>query len=142
MRSRWYAILAAAALGAAQAPAQATCYFVLDRNDNTIYRGTQPPVDMSERGAAERDAMRARGDYLMFVETEPCAPLQFVIGPGTPGTLSVDTIVAGIPSMATSDQAAAAAAGGLATGAGVSGKGAARSAGARSTGSSYSTKKK
>ncbi len=99
MRSRWYAVLAAVALAAAQAPAQATCYMVLDRNDNTIYRSQQPPVDMSERGAAQRDAMRARGEYLMFVETEQCAPLQFVIGPGMSSALSVDAIVAGIPSM-------------------------------------------
>ncbi len=103
MRSPWYAILVAAALGAAQAPAQATCFFVFDRGDNTIYRGTQPPVDMSERGAAERDAMRARGEYLLFIETDACAPITFLTGPGTPGTLSVDAIVAGIPTMAKSE---------------------------------------
>jgi len=136
MRSRWYAVLAAAALGAAPALAQATCYFVLDRNDNTIYRGQQPPVDMSERGAAARDAMRARGEYLLFVETEPCAPLQFVMGPGTPGTLSVDAIVAGIPSMATSDQAAAAASGGLTRGSTAAAKGAAPRASASKSASS------
>jgi len=99
----WHAILAATALGAAQVPAQATCFFVFDRGDNTIYRGTQPPVDMSERGAAERDAMRARGEYLLFFETDNCAPITFLTGPGTPGTLSVDAIVAGIPTMAKSD---------------------------------------
>jgi hypothetical protein len=132
MRFHWHAILAAAALAAAQGPAHATCYFVLDRNDNTIYRDTQPPVDMSDRGAAERDAMRARGEYLLFFETEACAPLTFVIGPGVPGTLSVDAIVAGIPSMTTSEQAAAASASGFTRSTTASGKGV-RSAPARST---------
>ena len=68
---------------------------------------------MSDRGGAERDAMRSRGEYLLYVETDACAPLQFVTGPNAPGTLSVDAIVAGIPSMTTSDQAAAAAASGF-----------------------------
>ena len=137
MRYPWHAILAAAALAAVQGSAQATCYFVLDRNDNTIYRGTQPPVDMSDRGAAERDAMRSRGEYLLYVETDACAPLQFVTGPNAPGTLSVDAIVAGIPSMTTSDQAAAAAASGFTKSAGAGAKGAARTSGAKSSGSAY-----
>jgi hypothetical protein len=81
----------------------ATCYFVYDRNDNVIYRDTQPPVDMSERGAATRDAMRQRGEYLLFGESDRCAPLAFLTGPGTPGTLSVDQIVAGYPAMAKPD---------------------------------------
>jgi hypothetical protein len=104
MRPILRAALAAAALAAPAA--QATCYFVIDRNENTIYRSQQPPVDMSDRGAAERDAMRARGEYLMFTETDKCAPITFLTGPGTPGTLSVDTIVAGIPAMGQGDAAA------------------------------------
>lgn len=97
-------LLAGGALCLAQAPAlAATCYFVYDRNDNLIYRDTQPPVDLSDRGGASRDAMRQRGEYLLFNETDRCAPLAFLTGPGTPGTLTVDQIVAGYPAMATSD---------------------------------------
>ena len=36
MRSKGWAIIAVTVLGSAQA--QATCYFVFDRNDNMIYR--------------------------------------------------------------------------------------------------------
>ena len=105
MRSIWCGLmLATGALCIAQAPAlAATCYFVYDRNDNVIYRDTQPPVDLSARGDAARDAMRQRGEYLLFTENDRCAPLAFLTGPGTPGTLSVDQIVAGYPAMATAD---------------------------------------
>jgi hypothetical protein len=101
---RYGLLLAASALCLAQGPALANiCYFVYDRNDNVIYRDQQPPVDMSDRGAAARDAMRQRGEYLLFAESDRCAPLAFLTGPGTPGTLSVDQIVAGYPAMAKPD---------------------------------------
>lgn len=105
MRSIWHGLLlAAGAICLAQGPALAnTCYFVYDRNDNVIYRDQQPPVDMSDRGVAARDAMRQRGEYLVFGESDRCAPLAFLTGPGTPGTLSVDQIVAGYPAMASYD---------------------------------------
>lgn len=101
MRSiRWNLLLLGAAFAVAQGVAHANnCYFVYDRNDNVIYRDPQPPVDMSDRGAASRDAMRKRGEYLMYYDTEQCAPLAFLTGPGTPGTLSVDQIVGGYPTM-------------------------------------------
>ena len=93
-------LLAGVALGVAQAPAlAATCYFVFDRSETVIFRDQKPPVDMSARGVAARDAMRQRGEYLMFIDTDPCAPLAFLTGPGTPGTLSVDQIVAGYPTL-------------------------------------------
>ena len=99
MRSICLSVLAVtAALGIAQGALANTCYFVYDRGDNVIYRDQQPPVDMSARGTASRDAMRARGEYLLFVDTDRCAPIA-----GTPGTLSVDQVVAGFPSMAKQD---------------------------------------
>ena len=104
MRSICLSVLAvAAALGAAQTALANTCYFVYDRGDNVIYRDQQPPVDMSARGTVSRDAMRARGEYLLFVDTDRCAPIAFLTGPGTPGTLSVDQVVAGFPSMVQQD---------------------------------------
>jgi hypothetical protein len=103
MRSTWPAVLAAVILGAAFKPAQATCFLVFDRNDNLIYRSQQAPVDMSDpndrAAAAARDAMRARGEYMMYVETDQCAPLTMMLAPGTSGALTIDAIIAGIPSM-------------------------------------------
>lgn len=103
MRStRCCVVLAALVLPLAPAMAN-TCYFVYDRADNVIYRDSQPPVDMSVRGDAARDAMRARGEYLEFYDTDRCAPIAFLTGPGAPGTLTVDQVVAGFPSMAKAD---------------------------------------
>ena len=104
--NRWCILLAAAASGLPLSTAQAsTCYFVYDKSDTVIYRDQQPPVDMSARGTAARDAMRQRGEYLMFVDADPCAPLAFLAGPGTPGTLTVDQIVAGYSTMTKADPA-------------------------------------
>src|SRR5215831_5007323 len=72
MRSTWPVVLAAVMLGAALKPAQATCFLVFDRNDNLIYRSPQAPVDMSDpndrAATAAREAMRARGEYMMYIE--------------------------------------------------------------------------
>jgi hypothetical protein len=89
------AVLAAAAVfpGAANA---ITCYTVLDRTDNTVYQDTQPPVDMSETGAAARDAMRARKDFLTVSETDSCPQVTAPLGATGYRTASVDEIVSGM----------------------------------------------
>jgi hypothetical protein len=97
-------ILAAALAAAAAFPGAANaimCYTVLDRSDNTIYQDTQPPIDMSEQGAAERNAMRARREYLTVSDTDRC-PL-VTAPPGTTGyqPASVESIVSGIREYAT-----------------------------------------
>jgi len=94
--SRWLftAILSIAAWGAAVTPALAgTCYEVIDRTDALIFRDSRPPVDMSQAGAASREAMRQRGEQLIIFEIDKCAPLGRL---GTPGNkaLTVDEIVA------------------------------------------------
>jgi len=96
---RRLSILAAAFAAAAALPGAAnaiTCYTVLDGSDNAIYQDTQAPVDLSERGAAERDAMRARREFLMISETDRCPTV--VPPPGTTGyqASSVESIVSGI----------------------------------------------
>ena len=142
MRSIWCgALLAGAAFCVLQAPAQAsTCYFVFDRSDTVIYRDAAPPVDMSIRGAPARDAMRQRGEYLLFVDTDRCAPLAFITGPGTPGTLTVDQIVAGYPTLNTSNPISGGSSGGS-VGSAASGSAATKAApAARSTSSSGSYK--
>ena len=72
-------MLCATALAAADASA-VTCYVVLDRTDNVLYRDVYPPVDLSDAGRAEREAMRARGEFLMFMESDQCPRLEFFTG--------------------------------------------------------------
>ena len=89
---------AALLAGLAAAPASAlTCYSVLDRNDNVIYRDTYPPVDLSDQGAAERDRMRRRGEHLIAMEADRCPTLEFFLGNAGTANLNVDQVIAGMP---------------------------------------------
>ncbi len=74
------AIVAALALGGATAAQAVTCYVVFDRNDNVIYRDIFPPVDMSDRGIPQREEMRRRGEYMMFVDVDRCPQVEFLTG--------------------------------------------------------------
>ena len=76
--------LCGAALLATPDASAVTCYIILDRNDNVVYQDIYPPVDLSDEGAAERKAMRARNEHMIAMETDRCAPLEFV--PGGAGT--------------------------------------------------------
>ena len=73
--------LAGAALTVAAGVATAsTCYVILDAKETVVYRASTPPVDMSDRGAAARDALRQNGNYLLFMETQRCVPIGFDSG--------------------------------------------------------------
>lgn len=88
------AVLAATAVsGAASA---VTCYTVVDRSDATIYQDSQPPFDMSDRGAADRAAMRGRNEFLTIYDADHCLPVS--APPGATGyrAATVDEIVSGI----------------------------------------------
>jgi hypothetical protein len=76
-----------------------TCYQVFDRNDNVVYRSTVPPVDLSDKGAAAREAMRQRGEYLMFGDFDKCPGVAFFTGSGGSSGLSLDDVVMGMPAM-------------------------------------------
>src|SRR5512135_1739745 len=92
--------LAAALVAAAFSPGPATaltCYFVIDRNDNVIYRDTYPPVDLSDQGTAERERLRRRGDHLIAMESDRCPSVEFFTGNAGSPTLNVDQVVAGVP---------------------------------------------
>ena len=92
--------VAGAALLCASASVSAmNCYTVLDRNDNVVYRGTIPPVDLSERGAAEREAMRQRGQHMIAMDADRCPGVEYFTGSEGSSTLSVDQIVGGIVPM-------------------------------------------
>ena len=99
-RKTWGSTAAAIALAGVAASASAmNCYTVLDRNDNVVYRGTVPPVDLSDRGAAEREAMRQRGQHLIAMDSDRCPGVAFFTGTAGSSTLSVDQIVGGIVPM-------------------------------------------
>jgi hypothetical protein len=92
-------IFAAALAAAAVFPGAAnaiTCYTVLDANNNAIYQDTQPPVDMSETGAAAREAMRARKDFMTVSDTDKCPQVVAPLGASGYRTASVDEIVSGM----------------------------------------------
>ncbi len=88
------ALLVGAALSAAALPALAvTCYEVLDRNNNLIFRDVRSPVDLSEAGQRARDAMRNRGEQLVIFDVETCIVIGRTTASGTK-SLTVDEIVA------------------------------------------------
>ncbi len=120
MRPRLFHLMLASALCVAAAgPADALiCYIVYDRNENVIYQNTYPPVDMSNAGLAQREALRARGEHLTFGDIPQCPTLVFLTGVGGMSDIKVDDVVAGFPvrSFSTNTAAAAAASRGLPAG--------------------------
>ena len=89
-------IAATLALSAGVAEA-ATCYLLFDRYDNVVYRNTVSPIDLSDQGAAARAALRQRGEYLLVMDSDRCAPVTFVFGAAGSKTLSLDETVGGFP---------------------------------------------
>ena len=91
---RW---AAAASLLLATGPAAAlNCYMVVDRGNHVVYQNLQSPVDLSDKGAAARDAMRARGDQLIAMDSDDCPSIdtRHLASGDKPAT--VDEIVAGM----------------------------------------------
>jgi hypothetical protein len=81
----------------AASPAHALmCYVIYDRNANIIYQDTYPPLDMSNAGYAQREALRARGEHLTFGDVKACPRVVFLTGSGGTGNLNVDDVVAGM----------------------------------------------
>ena len=89
-------LLGIALAGMPKTAAAVTCYVLFDRSDNVVYQDLLPPVDMSDQGAAERAALRQRGEYLMILDAEQCIQVEFVFGPGGSSALSVDQIIGGL----------------------------------------------
>src|SRR5437762_6823581 len=94
----WMTVSAALICAAGSASAM-NCYTVLDRNDNVVYRGTVPPIDLSERGAPERQAMRQRGQHMIAMDADRCPGVEFFTGSAGSSALTVDQIVGGIVPM-------------------------------------------
>jgi hypothetical protein len=90
-------ILAGMTCIAAATPAHAViCYVIYDRNENVIYQSTYPPLDMSNAGYPERDALRARGEHLTFGDVAQCPTVVFLTGAGGTSELRVDEVVGGM----------------------------------------------
>jgi hypothetical protein len=82
------ALLFVASVGLPAGAANAlTCYVVFDRSENIVYRDHYPPVDLSDAGRAEREAMRNRGEFLLFVEADQCPRIEYFTG--TAGTVQL-----------------------------------------------------
>ena len=94
----WGMIGAALACTAGSAGAM-QCYTVLDRSDNVVYRGTVSPIDLSDRGIPEREAMRQRGQHMIAMEADRCPGIEFFTGTAGSSSLSVDEIVGGIKTL-------------------------------------------
>ena len=93
---RLFPILVVAAIAPGIAHAL-TCYVVFDRADNVIYRDLYPPVDLSDAGRAERDAMRSRGEFLLFVESDQCPRIEYFTGTAGNVSLRLDETLAPSP---------------------------------------------
>ena len=101
MRLPIWGMIAATAVLASSAGSDAAiqCYTVLDRIDNVVYRGTVPPLDLSDRGNPEREAMRQRGQHLIAMDSDKCPGVEFFTGSAGSANLSVDQVVGGIRPM-------------------------------------------
>jgi hypothetical protein len=101
--------LAAAALIGAAAPAAAfNCYIIVDRSNVVIYQDLTSPIDLSDEGAAARDALRGRGQQLIATDADRCPAIDRgnISGKSRPAT--VDEIVAGMRSAVPNGAAASA----------------------------------
>ena len=74
-----------------------TCYVLLDRNDNVVYRDSYSPIDLSDRGAAERETLRKRGEHLIAMDVERCPTIDYFTGLAGSRAVSVDQVVDGVP---------------------------------------------
>jgi hypothetical protein len=91
--------LAAATVIAAAAPAAGVnCYVIVDRSNEVVYQDITSPVDLSDEGAAARDAMRQRGQQLITMNSERCPAIDRARIAGAGGPATVDEIVAGMRS--------------------------------------------
>ena len=77
-----------------------TCYTVYNRAGDIVYRDTVVPFDgAQDPTSAGREALRARGEHLVFFDAEFCVPVSNVGGIGG-RAYSTEEIVAGFPGYA------------------------------------------
>ena len=93
-----WAVAAAALVVVSTPAAAANCYAIVDRSNEVVYQGALSPVDLSDAGAAARDAMRARGQQLIAMDTDNCPAIDRVNLATRGGPATVEEIVAGMRS--------------------------------------------
>ena len=103
MGKRTIILLAMSAAAIFAGPASAVvCYTVLAKGDQVVYPGYEPPVDMSmtPAGAADREAMKRRAEYMMISYVDDCllvgSSRWASTGAAGYATASVDEIVSGM----------------------------------------------
>lgn len=91
--------IGAAAMALLCAPAAAfNCYVVVDKSNEVIYQGALSPIDLSDDGTAARNAMRARGQQLIALDTDNCPAIDRANVASKSGPATVEEIVAGMRS--------------------------------------------
>jgi hypothetical protein len=90
------ALTALALIGVAAPAAAVNCYMIVDRSNEVIYQDITSPVDLSDQGSAERDALRRRGQQLVALDAERCPAIDRARIAGKGGPATVDEIVAGM----------------------------------------------
>lgn len=90
------ALAAVTAIAAALPAAAVNCYVIVDRANEVVYQDITSPVDLSDAGAAARDAMRQRGQQLITMDSERCPAIDRARISSTGAVATVDEIVAGM----------------------------------------------
>ena len=91
--------VAATLLSVAATPVAArSCFVIVDKTNDVIYQSSFPPVDLSDDGTPARDAMRARGQQLIAMDTDTCPAIDRAHIAGAGGPATVEEIVAGMRS--------------------------------------------
>ena len=93
-----WAVMAFALVAVSTPAAAFNCYAIVDRNNEVIYQGALSPVDLSEEGAATRDALRARGQQLIAMDIDNCPAIDRVNLTTRGGPATVEEIVSGMRS--------------------------------------------
>jgi hypothetical protein len=98
MRHPLLSVAIVAAFSCSATASALTCHIVLDRADTVVYRDIVPPVDLSDRGRADRTALRQRGEFMLTIEADQCSRFVATTGGAGAGGATVDEIVAGLRS--------------------------------------------
>ncbi len=88
-----FAVALASTVALTATPAAAvTCYLLIDRSGNVVYRDIFPPVDLSDAGASERKALRARNEHMIAMEADACPRLEFIAGAGSDTRINLEAM--------------------------------------------------
>lgn len=81
-------LLSALLVGASQNAYSTACFQIVDRDNSTIYSGTEPPFHMAGQEFNDgQQHLRATGRHLVWFDTPTCPlqsgrPVSIIMGPG------------------------------------------------------------